>query len=430
MDRRHFMKHTMPLGMAAFYTPHALAAVTWKQDVEAPMFKDVDLSDPTNEEAWAKIAAQFMRPEGVTQLEHGYFSHSPKGVLLEMQRAQTDIQQKTSLFMRREQDQWVEDTRQDLADFLQLPAEELALTRNTTESLNTVIQGFHWKEGDEVIIGDQDYGSMNESFQQAAKRYGIVLKVAKVPLLPNSDDELVEAYVSLVGPKTKMLHLTHLINLSGQVIPIEKISKEARAKAATELCIVVDAAHSLNHVPTNWAACGADIMGASLHKWTLSPLGLGMLWVKQAWIPRIWPLMADVNRAEKDIRRFEHQGTRPLEVLAGLRYALKFHRDVLPLPHKAARLRYLQESWTASLKDTKHFESNTPLEAGRSYAIANLKHSSLKPAELAQKLWDEFKIFTVAIDHPVVKGVRITPHLSNSIEDMHRLKTAIAALDT
>ncbi|TNE78418.1 MAG: aminotransferase class V-fold PLP-dependent enzyme [Bacteroidetes bacterium] len=429
MDRRRFMKQSVPLGIAAFYTPQSLTATSLIPDLNALPLESVDLSDPSDEEAWAKISAHFMKPEGVTQLEHGYFSHSPTGVLLETQRAMSDIQRKTSLFMRREQDQWVEDTRTDLAKFLNVPATELAITRNTTESLNTVIQGFHWKAGDEVIIGDQDYGSMNEAFEQASKRYGIVLKVAKVPLIPKSDEEVVDAYMSLLTAKTKMLHLTHLINLSGQVIPLEKLCKAARDKAGDELCIVVDAAHSLNHVPVFWREAGCDIMAASLHKWTMSPLGLGMLWVKEAWIPRIWPLMGDVNRKDTDIRRLEHLGTRPLEVFAGLRYALKFHREVLPIQAKAARLRYLQESWTASLKDTKHFQSNTPLEAGRSYAIANLKHSSLKPAELAQKLWDEFKIFTVAIDHPVVKGVRITPHLSNSIEDIHRLNTALKVLD-
>jgi selenocysteine lyase/cysteine desulfurase len=182
----------------------------------------------SDENYWNTVRALFSRPDGFINLENGYFSHQPASTLLFHHQKENDINTRTSLFMRKEQQTAVETARTALAGFLKCNSEELALVRNTTEAMNIIIMGFPWKKGDEVVLGNQDYGSMTEAFQQASKRFGITLKYADVPLRPNSDEDVINAYKYLFTRKTKMVHLTHMINLSGQVIPVAKIAQEAK----------------------------------------------------------------------------------------------------------------------------------------------------------------------------------------------------------
>lgn len=329
--------------------------------------------------------------------------------------------------MRGEMSASVEVSREYLSEFLKVPAEEVAITRNTTESLNTVILGFPWKPGDEVVIGDQDYGSMNEAFEQAARRYGIVVKKAKVPVLPNNDDEVVTAYSQLFTKKTKMVHLTHLINLSGHVIPVAKIAETARKLG---ILVAVDAAHSVAHIDFNISELNADFVAASLHKWLCCPLGLGMLWMRKEHIPTIWPLMADTGLANTDIRRFEHHGTRPFHIIESIPEAIKFHNIIGSTP-KMLRLKYLMKKWCGAVSEIRGVSINTPWnDDTRNSAIALLNIDGYTPTELSKKLMQEYKIFTVAIEHTAIKGVRITPHLYTSIKDIDYLIKSVKKISS
>lgn len=437
MDRRSFMQYSSSLSLFGFFQ-HPLMGRDQEFNIqdgirsslsvlEAEGYFSEDFSDPTNEAAWAKIQALFPRVESFCQLENGYFSHASLPVRKFHQEREDYIQSRGSWFMRREQEASIEKGRTDLAAFFGWDPENLSLTRNTTESLNTVISGFPWKAGDEVVIGDQDYGSMNEAFEQAAQRYGVRLRVAKIPLVPQNAEEVVAAYLKEIGPKTRMLHLTHMINLTGQIIPLDQIISSARAQKS-DLCIVVDAAHSVAQIDHSWKACDADVVAGSLHKWMCNPLGLGFLYMKTPWIPQIWPLMADRSIAQTNIRRFEHQGTRPIQTIEALSEAIKLNALMGGLKNKENRLRHLQQSWTNEFRTAGGFSINTPSYPGSSCALANVSVMGKTPNELAAYFWDKHQIFTVAIDHPVVKGVRITPHLSNDIRDIVKLVRAMEGL--
>ncbi|HCS20485.1 MAG TPA: aminotransferase [Bacteroidetes bacterium] len=437
MDRRSFMQYSSSLSLFGFFQ-HPLLAKDQEftiqdgirsslNELESGGYFSEDFSDPTNEVAWAKIQSLFPRVESFCQLENGYFSHTSLPVRKYHQEREDYIQSRSSWFMRREQEASIEKGRTDLAGFFTWDPENLALTRNTTEGLNTVISGFPWKRGDEVIIGDQDYGSMNEAFEQAAQRFGIQLKVAKIPLVPNNGDEVVAAYLKEIGPKTRMLHLTHMINLTGQIIPLDPVIKAARAEK-NDLCIVVDAAHSVAQIDYNWNECDADIVAGSLHKWMCNPLGLGFLYLKTPWIPQIWPLMADRSMPQTNIRRFEHVGTRPVQTIEALSEAIKLNALMGGLKNKENRLRHLQQSWTNEFRTAGGFSINTPSYPGSSCALANVSVKGKSPDELAAYFWEKHQIFTVAINHPVVKGVRITPHLSNDIRDIVKLVRAMEGL--
>jgi selenocysteine lyase/cysteine desulfurase len=421
LNRSEFIKLA---GIGGLSFPWGLGSLANQSDIKIrPEFPQGTPADVKNEEYWLKVAHSFVQNHPYTQLENGYFSPMPEYTRQYFEQQAEMINQRTSWFMRKEQSAALESARASLAGFLQTDAEQVALTRNTTESLNTVIQGFHWKKGDEAIIGDQDYGSMVASFRQIEKRHGVVIRVAKIPLHPQSDEEVAEAYLKHVNNKTRMLHLTHLINLSGQIIPVKMIAEKAGEKGIT---VVVDSAHALAQIQFDINDLGADFVGASLHKWLSAPLGLGLLWAKKSRIKDIWPLMADDEYPEDNIRKFEHLGTRPLQAHMGIDRAIVYHKHI-GAALKEARLRHLKESWHAPLQEVEKLIHFTP-EGERSCALACVGLRGYSPNELAQLLFERYRIFTVAINHPVIRGVRVTPHLFNSRRDVLLLKDALLEL--
>ncbi len=371
---------------------------------------------------WKKVRTLFQVPEGFINLENGYFSPQPKSTLAFHQNRESYINKNTSWFMRKEQSQAIEASRNNLAAFLGCLTNELALTRNTTESMNIVINGYPWAFGDEVVIGNQDYGSMVSAYHQAAKRYGIIIKVAEIPLHPQSIEEVVSAYTKLFTSRTRLVHITHLINLTGQVIPVAAIAERAKS-AGVE--VMVDSAHAVAHLKFMLPDLNADYVGASLHKWLCNPLGAGFLWMKSEHIHKIFPLTADEDYPINDIRKFEHQGTRPIQSLETIAESIKFHESI-GSELKQNRLRYLMRYWVNQVKSIPKITINTPtLNDSECCAIANIAMEGFTPGELAETLLKEHGIFTVAIDHVAVKGIRVTPHLYNTIEELDQFVKAL-----
>lgn len=424
-SRRKFIRNAGLGSIGAGLGIHNANAITI-EDIPAIADHSKSLSLVEDESYWSLIRQFFPRTGNYIHLENGYCSPQSLSTLHFHQTRELYINASTSWYMRREMTNLVEDSRRELSVFLGVAAEEVAITRNTTESLNVPIMGYPWKPGDEVINGNQDYGSMNEAFEQAAKRYGIVVRTAEVPLHPASDQEVIDAYLKLATPKTKMLHLTHLINLSGQVIPVAAIADAARSKGI-EL-VVVDAAHSIAQIDFKIPDLHADIVGASLHKWLCCPLGVGLLWVKQEWIPKIWPLFGDSSQPQTNIRRFEHQGTRPFQHIEAIIPAIAFHNR-MGSSLKEARLKYLMHQWTSAVANTPGIRINTPWQdASRNSAIANVAVYGYSPSQLADALLQQHNIFSVAIDHKAIQGVRITPHLFNTADEVMALANALKAL--
>jgi selenocysteine lyase/cysteine desulfurase len=393
---------------------------------EALLRSKLNSDDPVNDELfWKLIRKSFNPADGFINLENGYFSPQPLSTLTYHQERERYVNSYTSWYMRREMSGSFEKVRKDLATFLGVDPEELALTRNTTESLNTIILGYPWKAGDEVVIGNQDYGSMVEAFRQAEKRYGIVIREASVPLTPANDEEVIDAYLKLCTRKTKFVHLTHLINLSGQVIPVAKIADRAHEQ---KIEVVVDAAHSVAQLDFKLPDLRADYVGASLHKWLCCPLGNGFLWMNKAHIPKIWPLMGDTGLKETDIRRFEHHGTRPFQTNESISKAISFH-ETIGSKLKQDRLKTLMKSWVSQVYNLPGVTINTPWQDDqRNSALVNIAVQGYTPAALSEKLLKDFGIFTVAIDHPAIKGVRVTPHLYNTLEEVNQLAAAIKTI--
>ena len=420
MKRRNFLGHSAAWVGALSLSPLENSAAL------LPMPQAPKHGNPATDEAyWDQIRLFYAKPKGFINLENGYFSPQALPTLYAHQKLESDVNTRTSWFMRREQEAAIESSRLALATFLEVPPDELALTRNTTESLNTLISGYPWRKGDEVVIGNQDYGSMVAAFKQAEKRFGIVIKVADVPLTPFLPDEVVKAYSSLFTANTRMVHLTHLINLTGQVIPVAQIASLAHEKGIE---VAVDAAHSVAHLDFKLPDLQADYVGASLHKWLCNPIGVGFLWMKKSHIQKIWPLMGDTDYPDTDMRKFEHQGTRPIHSLMTLPTAIALHHNI-GSNLKMQRLKYLMRSCCERIADHPGIAINTPWNReDANSAIVNVAVKGFTPQQLADRLLKEFSIFTVAIDHPAVKGVRITPHVFTSVQDVVTLADALIQL--
>ncbi len=373
---------------------------------------------------WDEIRAQYLLKTDYINLENGYYSMMAQPVLDAYLKTIQDINKEASYYMRTVQFEEKTKSKNQLADLLGCSHDELIITRNTTESLDTIISGTDWKQGDEAIMCSQDYGSMLDMFKQVSKRYGMVNKILEMPLDPQSDEEIVSLYANAITSKTRLIMICHMINITGQILPVRKICDMAHSKGVE---VLVDGAHAVAHFDFKITDLSCDYYGSSLHKWLGAPLGAGILYVNKDKIKNIWPLFGEMGYADTDIRKLNHTGTISVPSDIAIRHAIDFHNSI-GIIEKENRLRFLKTYWTEQIKNEPNILLNTPSDPKRSCGIANVGIKNLTPAALAKTLMDEFKIWTVAIDSANVHGVRITPHLYTNTDDLDALVKALKTI--
>lgn len=377
-----------------------------------------------NEGFWQKIRADYKLKPDYINLENGYYSMQPQTILEAYIKQIRELNYQASYYMRTRQFDDKANIRERLANLVGCAKEELIVTRNTTESLDTIISGFDWKKGDEIIMAEQDYGAMQDMFRQQEMRYGIVIQVVSIPNHPKNDEELIEIYEKAITPKTRLLLLPHMVNITGQIMPVRKICDMAHTKGVE---VMVDGAHAVAHIPVNMSDLNCDYYGSSLHKWLSCPLGAGLLFVKKEKIGKLWPVFADSGVPKNDIRKLNHTGTHPCSTDLAILSAIDYY-EKLGAERKETRLRFLQNYWTNKVRKTPNIVLNTPEDPTRSCAIANVGIATMKPADLAKTLMEKYKIYTVAIDSPTVKGVRITPNTYTTLPELDKLVVALKEL--
>ena len=387
-------------------------------------FRGLSVGDAAmQEDFWAEIRKAFPAYPDYINLENGYSSPQPAPTFEAFQRHQRDINNGLSFYMRRKRADDLVAVKSKLAALAGVPADEIAITRNTTESLGTVIHGLDLAPGDEAVMCNQDYGSMLDQFRQQGRRRGLKCVEIDVPLHPKDDAEIVDTYAKAITPRTKVMLVSHMINITGQILPVKKIADMAHARGVQ---VIVDAAHSFAHVNFTLPDLGGDYLGSSLHKWLCTPLGAGLLHVRKDRIRGLWPLMGDASLPEDDIRKLEHLGTQPSWTLLGIADAIRFH-DMIGGARKEARLRYLQHYWTDRVRSVAKIYLNTP-GGDRACGIANVGITGMTPRALADALFDKYKVYTVAIDTVPVKGVRVTPHLYTTTAELDVFVKALTEL--
>ncbi len=418
MDKRTFLKSMTLAGLGGLSSLDALAKLVDDNSHRLPdeLAKDEDF--------WASVRKGYRLKPDYINLENGYYCFLPQETLENFINHVREVNYQGSYYMRTVQWDNKKKVAARLAQVAGCSDEELIITRNTTESLDMIIGGMDWKAGDEAVMAEQDYGAMLDMFKLVAKRYGVVNKMVSVPNHPASDEEIVKVYESAITPKTRLMMIGHMINITGHILPVRKICDMAHSKGVQ---VMVDGAHAFAHIKFNMNDLGCDYYGTSLHKWLSVPLGAGFLYVRKDNIKKVWPLIADGERKVDDILRLNHIGTHPVHTDLAINNAIDFYLT-LGVERKEARLRYLQNYWTSKVRNVPNVVLNTPADASRSCGIANVGIATMKPGALAETLLKKYKIYTVAIDGANVHGCRITPNVYTTTEELDTFVKAILEL--
>lgn len=373
---------------------------------------------------WEAIRNQYILKPDYINLENGYYNFLPTPLLDKYIEHIREVNLQGSYYMRTLQFDNKKKIIARIAGIAGCGADELILTRNTTESLDLVIGGLDWKNGDEAILANQDYGAMQDMFKQVKDRQGVVLNFISVPNHPKNDDEIIAVYENAISPKTKVILVSHMINISGQILPIKKICAMAHSKGVQ---VMVDGAHAFAHIQYQINELGCDYYAASLHKWLSTPLGAGILYINKSRVAALWPLLADGEKQKDKIGRLNHIGTHPVHTDLTINDSIDYFEMIGPA-RKEARMRYLQLYWSDQVRNVPKILLNTPAAANRSCGIANVGIEGIEPGKLAERLLKEFKIFTVAIDYANIRGCRITPNLYTTTAELDQFVLALKTL--
>ena len=375
-----------------------------------------------DENYWKKVADMYHQNVKFINLESGYFSPSPESVKDYWVNFVNEINESPSYYMRTRQTEMREKVREKLASYAGIQTDELVLTRNTTESMNIIIQGIKLDKGDEILRTNLEYPNIIQALDMRERRFDTKVRIVDVPIHPTSQQEIVDKVIGAVNKKTKVILISHMVFLNGQVFPVKEVCAKAREMG---LETIVDGAHSFSHVDMDISEIGCDYYASSLHKWLGAPLGNGLLYVKKGNAERLWPLYGDTAYDDDNIMKLEHLGTRPCSDQNGIIPAVDFNLEI-GKKEKSKRLKFLQMRWASELKDNKNIILNTPLGEGQSYGIANVGVKNLHPSELADKLFDDYNIFTVPIDDDRgIRGVRVSPNLYSTVEDIDKFIEAM-----
>jgi isopenicillin-N epimerase len=368
-----------------------------------------------DEDFWSEIRAAFSVDRNIINLNNGYCSPSPRPVQDAMRRylEYTDMGPYHTMVAVLERQ--VESVRRQLARAAGCDPEEMAITRNASESLENAQYGVDLKAGDEVLTTNQDYPRMLTTFAQRQRREGIVLKTISFPVPPPSMDDLYQRFERAITPKTKLILFCHITNRTGQIFPVRRICQMARARGIPS---IVDGAHAFSHFPFKISDLDCDYYGTSLHKWTYAPVGTGFLYVRRSRIASTWSMMASGKDQAADIRKFEEIGTHPAANHNAISEALVFNEN-LGVDRKAARLRYLRDRWANRLAQNPKCRILHSADPAQSCGIGFLSFTpGVEGAKMREALWSKYNILTTYMGHEEYGGLRITPNVYTTLREV------------
>ncbi|RME36666.1 MAG: aminotransferase class V-fold PLP-dependent enzyme [Planctomycetota bacterium] len=369
-----------------------------------------------DEDFWFEVARAFTVDRSLVNLNNGGVSPAPRFVQEAMKRHLDYSNLAPAYTMWRVLEPQREAVRERFARTFGCDTEEVAFTRNASESLQTCQFGLDLKRGDEVLTTDQDYPRMLNTFRQRAAREGIVLRTFSIPVPAEDPSEIVSLFEQHITPKTRLILMCHMINLTGQILPVREVVAMARRKG---IPVIVDGAHALAHFDFRLRDLDCDYYGSSLHKWLFAPHGTGLLYVRREKIADLWPLMAAPEEKRDDIRKFEEIGTHPAANYLAIAEALTFHEGI-GAKRKEARLVYLRDYWAKRLLSHERVKLHTSLRPGRACGIATVQIDGIDSGRLSAWLWKEHRILTTAIKHEAFEGVRVSPSVYTTLPELDR----------
>lgn len=419
-SRRHFLAGLAGAGVALPTFSERAVAQLFKAETVAGARTAADLA--ADEEYWSHIQRAFDTDRTMINLNNGGISPTPTHVLEQMIR---DLRFTNELPVEhnwRVLEPRMESTRRELAKEFGCDTEEMAITRNASEALEIAILGIDLARGDEVLITNQNYGRMITTWEQRVRREGIVLKQISFPVPLTDPKVFLRTLEAAITPRTKVIELTHITNLTGQILPIREVMRLARPRGIE---VIVDGAHAFAHFPFTRDELDCDYYGTSLHKWMHAPIGAGFLYVRQAKIAKLWPMMAAAKERDTNIRKFEEIGTHPQANFNAVSVAITFHRGI-GAERKIARLRYLRDRWAkALLAESQRVKVLTELGPDKAGAICMFGVEGIDPGKLGNWLLANYKIVSTPIVHPEFSGIRITPSIYTTIDELDTFVGAV-----
>ena len=410
-------RRTLLSGLAA-----GLALPAFRADSITRVVRAARLAGPrpaaelaADEAYWSQIAGAFDNDDTLINLNNGGCSPTPSHVLEAMIRDLKFSNEIPVHHMWNVLEPRIESVRRELAAEFGCDPEEMAITRNASEAMETLTLGIDLKAGDEVVLTNQNYGRMITTWEQRARRDGIVLKQISFPVPPPSPQDIVERFRRAVTPRTRVIEITHITNLTGQILPVRELVRMARER---NIEVFVDGAHAFAHFPFKRDDLDCDYYGTSLHKWLLAPIGTGFLYVRKAKQKKIWPLMAAPEKMDADIRKYEEIGTHPAANHNAIAGAIAFHRSI-GAERKSARLRVLRDRWARRLMAADpRVKVLTPLNNTDSCGIGLIHVEGVDTNKLQAHLWEKHRIMTTPIVHPEFNGLRITPNVYTTLSEI------------
>ncbi len=421
-NRRSFFRKSM--GVAGALSLSGIASRARAEDVSDALLalnKKTPALSATDEELWARMSQAYTVSPNIINLNNGGVSPQPKVVQDAVDRYYHLSNEAPTYYMWQILDKGREPVRRKLADLAGVGNDEIAINRNATESLATVTWGLTMAKGDEIIMTRQDYPNMIQAWKQKEMRDGIKIKWLNFELPIENDEQIIRAFVDATTTKTKAWHITHMINWTGQILPVKKLCEEARKR---NIISIVDGAHTFAHMDFKLTDFNPDYYGTSLHKWLCAPFGTGMLYVKKENIGALWPLFPNDKPQSTDIRKFETLGTRSFAPEQAIGQAVDFH-NAIGSKRKEERLRYLKNYWVEKVKANSRVKINVSLKPEYSCALGNFSIDGLDPETIATRLFTEFQIHAVSIKWENISGVRITPHVYTTTKDLDRFVEAV-----
>jgi selenocysteine lyase/cysteine desulfurase len=375
----------------------------------------------SDEDFWFQIQESFTADRSMVNLNNGGVCPAPAPVQEAMKRYLDHANTAPAYVLWRLQEPQKETVRTGLARFFGCDREEIAITRNASESLENVQMGFDLHRGDEVLTTTQDYPRMLTTWKQRGRREGVVLRSIRIPVPCEDPAEVVRRFEAAITERTRVIHMCHVINLTGQILPVKAVVQMARARC---IPVVVDGAHSFAHLDFRHADLDCDYFGTSLHKFLFAPHGTGMLFVRKEKIPGLWPLMAAPEAMDADVRKFEEIGTHPAANILAIAEALAFHDGIGPA-RKEARMLFLRDRWAKRLAAQDRFRLHTSLAPGFATGVANVEIDGIDSEKLAGHLWEKERIFVVAIKHEDFQGIRVSPAVYTRLDEVDRFSAAM-----
>lgn len=371
-----------------------------------------------DEDFWEPIQRAFDLDRTWINLNNGGCSPAPSHVMAQLERDLRYGNELPVIHMWRDLEPRIEVVRRELAREFGCDTEEIAITRNASESLETCIFGIDLAPGDEVLVSNQNYGRMINAWKQRVARDKIVLKEISFPVPCTNPQQIVDAFAAGITSRTKVMEITHITNLTGQILPVQALVAMARAKGVQT---IVDGAHAFAQFPFTREDLGCDYYGSSLHKWLLAPIGTGLLYVRRDRIPTLWPLMAGNPGQEKDIRKYEEIGTHPAANHNAIAVSLAFHRAI-GAARKQARLVYLRDRWAKRLlaEGQGRVKVLTPLDSPWGGGIGFFNVDGLPHDKLGNWLMGQFRVVQTPITHPEFTGIRVTPNVYTTLDEVDR----------